>query len=300
MSVSPFMGAGAMVSVRPPTTTFTPGDAPARARGVRGALKAPVPAGARRAGGWRAPVAPPAEGQTALGRVWGRVTGRVLQRQPLPSIPVMRGQLHQWGAPASVLPGVALLAVADTASEAAAVAAFFVSTTGFMAASAFRHRADKLLRREVAESTLEKLGRLDQAMIFLAIAGCYTGIAGLALPPEDSGPLLQMCWTGALLGAGAKAARVPMPRILDVTLYVLLGWAGVLALPELYATLTPREFGLLVSGGLAYTVGGVVYGIKRPDPWPTVFGHHEIFHLLTIVAVAQHYCVIESLVLRHA
>ena len=122
------------------------------------------------------------------------------------------------------------------------------------------------------------LRRLDHASIFLIIAGTYTPFTILLLDGQDARILLTLVWAGALLGVAFRVLWVGAPRWLYLPVYVALGWAAVFWLPTLAARGGAAVFVLIVSGGLLYSAGAVVYGLKRPDPSPRWFGFHEIFH----------------------
>ena len=133
------------------------------------------------------------------------------------------------------------------------------------------------------------LRRLDHASIFLIIAGTYTPFTILLLDGQDARILLTLVWAGALLGVAFRVLWVGAPRWLYLPVYVALGWAAVFWLPTLAARGGAAVFVLIVSGGLLYSAGAVVYGLKRPDPSPRWFGFHEIFHACTLAGFAAHH-----------
>src|SRR5690606_18779776 len=130
--------------------------------------------------------------------------------------------------------------------------------------------------------------RLDHANIFLLIAGTYTPIALTALPLDKGVLLLVIVWSGALLGIGFRVFWLGAPRWAYVPLYVLLGWAAVMYVVDI-ANANVATLVLVIVGGVLYTLGAVVYGLKRPNPVPGVFGFHEIFHSLTVIAFLCHW-----------
>jgi hemolysin III len=134
--------------------------------------------------------------------------------------------------------------------------------------------------------------RLDHSMIFVFIAGTYTPIAALTLSRGAAAAVLAVVWTGALFGVVLQIAWPHAPRWLTVPCYVLLGWVAVFVFPQLLHNAGIAAFVLIAMGGLVYTAGGIVYALKRPNPWPGVFGFHEVFHLCTLVAAACHYVAI--------
>lgn len=141
------------------------------------------------------------------------------------------------------------------------------------------------------------MARLDHATIYLLIAGTYTPYALLALSGAWRVPVLVVVWGGAAAAIVLKFAWVTAPKALAAALAVALGWAGVVALPQLVDELGAAGTTLLLMGGALYTAGAVVYAVRRPDPRPAVFGYHELFHALVVVAAACQYAAIASFVL---
>jgi len=138
------------------------------------------------------------------------------------------------------------------------------------------------------------LKRLDHSMIFVLIAGTYTPFCLLAVNDAWGISLLAVVWTVAAAGVGLKMAWPGAPRWLSVVLYTGVGWLALVALAPLTEWVTPVAGTLLVAGGVLYTLGGAVYALRRPDPFPRVFGYHEVFHLLTVVAATMHFAVVAA------
>jgi hemolysin III len=138
--------------------------------------------------------------------------------------------------------------------------------------------------------------RLDHSMIFVLIAGSYTPICLLGLPPAWGIPLLCIVWVGALAGVLVKQLAFEKLKVLEYALYPILGWIVVVAAPVLLDGLTTTELSLLVAGGLLYTVGIPVLVLEKPDPWPKTFGYHEIWHTFTVAAAGCHFATITLLV----
>ncbi len=135
------------------------------------------------------------------------------------------------------------------------------------------------------------IGRLDHSAIFLLIAGTYTPI-GLLLGPGAGHAALLTVWVGAAAGVGLVVGWAGLPKRLRAAIYVLLGWVVLPVLPALRAAVGDRALALLFAGGFFYTAGAVIYGARRPDPFPRTFGFHEVFHLLVVAAAACHYLVV--------
>jgi len=140
--------------------------------------------------------------------------------------------------------------------------------------------------------------RLDHSTIFLAISGSYTPIAVIALSGWQRSTVLALAWGGTVLGITLQWLPIHVPRWLSTAVYAVVGWVAVLALPQLWESLGPLGFSLVFGGGLAYTLGAVVYALKWPDPWPTVFGYHEVFHLFTLIGAGLHMAAIAFTVMR--
>ncbi|MDY0911342.1 PAQR family membrane homeostasis protein TrhA [Rathayibacter festucae] len=196
--------------------------------------------------------------------------------------PTWRGWIHAGLFPLAIAAGIVLVSVADGAPAKWAATVFAVSSLLLFGNSALYHRFDWSPRTKMI------LKRIDHANIFLLIAGTYTPLAALALPPSQGTLLLVLVWAGALLGIGFRVFWISAPRWLYVPLYLLLGWAAVMYLGPLFEA-SAAMMVLVLVGGLCYSVGAVIYGIKRPNPVPGVFGFHEIFHALTAVAFLCHW-----------
>jgi hemolysin III len=139
--------------------------------------------------------------------------------------------------------------------------------------------------------------RLDHTMIFLLIAGTYTPFALLVLHGTLATAILVAVWGGAIAGIVLNLVWIDAPKWLTAIVYVSLGWVAVLAFPALFDNLGLTPTMLVALGGVLYTVGAVVYALRRPDPVPAVFGYHEVFHALVIAAAAVQYSVIAFFVI---
>jgi hemolysin III len=209
--------------------------------------------------------------------------------------PRLRGWLHVYAAVVSVLAGAALVAVAGAlrgGSAGATTAIYAVTVTLLFGTSALYHRRNWTSRGRAV------MKRLDHSMIFVFIAGTYTPIAALTLPRAEATVVLSVVWAGALSGVALQTAWPHAPRWLAVVCYVALGWVAVLVFPELLSQGGVAAFALIAAGGVIYTVGALVYGVKRPDPWPGTFGFHEVFHACTLLAALCHYVAVWLTVFR--
>ena len=197
--------------------------------------------------------------------------------------PKLRGWLHAATAPLTLAAGIVLIALSPTATTRLGSAVFTASALVLFTASATMHRGRWSPRAGLW------LRRLDHSSIFLLIAGSYTPFTLLLLDGRDRATLLWLVWGGAVAGMAFRVFWTGAPRWLYTPIYLALGWASVFYLPQFAAAATPAVLALIVAGGLVYTAGGLVYGFKRPDPFPAWFGFHEVFHSLTIVAFGTHY-----------
>ena len=149
-----------------------------------------------------------------------------------------------------------------------------------------------LHRGRWSPTTESLLRRLDHANIYLIIAGTYTPFAVLVLPPDQGRILLGIVWGGATAGVIFRVFWQGAPRWLSTTLYVVVGWIVIVFLPGIVDGAGMTVVVLLAVGGVLYSIGAVVYAVKRPDPVPGVFGFHEVFHTLTVAAFATHYAAV--------
>tara|TARA_R110002020_G_scaffold47715_9_gene136007 strand:- start:576 stop:1244 length:669 start_codon:yes stop_codon:yes gene_type:complete len=196
--------------------------------------------------------------------------------------PTWRGWIHAATFPIAIVAGIVLIVLADGTAAKWSSAIFLATSMLLFGTSALYHRFDWSTRAKAV------LKRIDHANIFLLIAGTYTPIAVLALPPEKATLLLSLVGGGALLGILFRVFWVGAPRWLYVALYIVLGWAAVMYIGDLFAA-NAVMMTLVVVGGLLYTFGAVVYALKRPNPWPGHFGFHEIFHVCTVLAFLCHW-----------
>ena len=202
--------------------------------------------------------------------------------------PRLRGWLHTFAFFGALLAGAALVPLAAMLGARAGVpvAVYCLTICGLFGVSALYHR------RRWSPRGWRIMKRLDHSMIFLFIAGTYTPFALLAVPEPTGYWILGTVWAGALAGVALKLVWPTAPRWLGVPIYVALGWVAVFVFTDILRTSGVVSLVLLAVGGLLYTIGGITYATKRPDPWPGTFGYHEVFHAMTIVAAICHYVAV--------
>ena len=205
--------------------------------------------------------------------------------------PLLRGWIHLVAFFVSIPAGVVLVLLARGPTARVAASIYALSLTAVFGASAAYHRV-----RWSPEAN-RRMKRLDHSMIFVLIAGSYTPISILVLHGTWSVVILSIAWTGAALGVILKLARIDGLHVVTGILYMGLGWLATIALPQLFRGMTLPELLLMVTGGLLYTAGAIVFAGRRPDPSPATFGFHEVWHAFMVAAAACHFTMI-ALVLR--
>lgn len=204
--------------------------------------------------------------------------------------PRWRGLLHAWAFWISIPAVVALTIATDTPSTKAAVMVYGGSVLAVYGVSAAYHRLARTARAQ------RLMRRLDHSMIFVLIAGTYTPVCLVALPRSWWVPLLTVVWTTAAVGIALKVWGTAKVMRISNGLYVVLGWLALVALPVFLRTVAAPALGLMVLGGVLYSVGAVVFLLRRPDPVPSVFGYHEVWHLFTLLAGASHFGMVALVV----
>jgi hemolysin III len=197
--------------------------------------------------------------------------------------PRLRGWLHAVTAPLTLAAGIVLIVLSPTAHTKVGSAVFAASAMVLFTVSAIYHRGTWSPR------VWGVLRRFDHANIFLLIAGSYTPFTLLLLEGSARTVLLSVVWAGAALGIVFRVFWTGAPRWLYTPIYIALGWAAVFFFADFVENAGTAVLTLMVVGGGLYTLGGLVYGLKRPNPWPAWFGFHEVFHTLTILAFIAHY-----------
>ncbi|MGA4670908.1 PAQR family membrane homeostasis protein TrhA [Propionibacteriaceae bacterium Y1923] len=200
--------------------------------------------------------------------------------------PRLRGWLHTGMTPLAFLGGLVLIIFTPTIGGRVAVAVYLLSALLLFGNSAVYHRGTW------SERTTRLLRRFDHANIFVFIAGTYTPLAVQLLEGRSRVALLVLIWVAAALGVGFRVLWLSAPRWLYTALYLLMGWAAVGWLGQFWTNGGPLVVALIIAGGLVYSLGAVVYARKRPNPSPTWFGFHEIFHAATVVAALCHFAAI--------
>jgi hemolysin III len=231
-------------------------------------------------------IAPGSRGDDGAAHRIGEAVGDAVSDAVAAVKPRLRGWLHAGTFPLAVAAGIVLICVAPTPEGRAAASVFTVTAGLLFGTSAVYHRGTWSPRVQ------RLLKRLDHSNIFLIIAGSYTPFAALLLSPGRARTLLLIVWLGALAGVLFRVFWVGAPRWLYTPVYIALGWVAVIYLPDFLRAGGVALLTLIVVGGLLYTVGGVVYALKRPNPSPRWFGFHEVFHAFTVAAFAVHYVAV--------
>jgi len=209
--------------------------------------------------------------------------------------PRLRGVLHQWAFFVSVAAGAVLIAVAPDGEARLATSIYAVTVVGLFGVSAIYHRVNW-----VSASARRWMRRLDHSMIFLLIAGTYTPFALLVLKGTLGTAVLIAVWGGALAGIVLNLIWVEAPKPVTAVVYLVLGWVAVVVFPDMASELGVVATALVAAGGVLYSLGAIVYALQRPDPAPAVFGYHEVFHLLVVVAAALQWAAVAFYVLPAA
>ena len=207
--------------------------------------------------------------------------------------PRLRGWIHAATVPLAAAAFVVLISLSPTAATKLGSTVFAASAVMLFSVSAVYHRGTWSPRVKVL------LRRFDHANIFVLIAGSYTPFAILFLHGSARTTLLVVVWVAALSGMFFRVFWTDAPRWLHTPLYMALGWTAVFFIPSFVdgsepfgGTVAVTVLVLVAAGGVLYTVGGVVYGFQKPDPWPRWFGFHEVFHSFTIAAFVCHYVAV--------
>ncbi|MEV4821728.1 hemolysin III family protein [Micromonospora sp. NPDC049274] len=203
--------------------------------------------------------------------------------------PRMRGWLHTYAFFVAVVCGIVLCSIAATRpgwAPLVSCAIYSLTVCGLFGTSALYHR------RVWSERGYQVMRRMDHCMIFVFIAGTYTPLCAMLLSTRQATVMLALVWGGALAGVALKVIWPHAPRWVSAPLYLALGWVAVAMLPQILHGGGVAALVLLITGGAIYSVGAIFYALRRPNPWPTVFGHHEFFHACTLLAALCHHIAI--------
>lgn len=206
--------------------------------------------------------------------------------------PRLRGWIHAGMTPLVIIVGITLVALSPTPAARWSTAVFGLTTTILFGTSGVYHRG------HWSHRTHAILRRIDHSNIFLVIAGTYTPLAVLLLPATTARTLLITVWAGALIGIGMRVFWLSAPRWLYVPIYIALGWVAVAFLPSFWDAGGAAVTLWVMAGGIAYTLGAVVYALKWPNPSPRWFGFHEIFHVGTLLGYGCHAVAIFLVILH--
>ncbi|MBC7660830.1 MAG: hemolysin III family protein [Chitinophagaceae bacterium] len=203
--------------------------------------------------------------------------------------PLLRGRFHEAAAFISLGACLMLLDLCRSSGEFTTVTIYSLSLVGLFTSSAIYHRV------HWGEKARSIMRRIDHAAIFALIAGTTTPVFYLTLPDPDNHKAIALIWTVAAVGIIQSIFWINAPKWLAAILYVAAGWLGFPFISAMSHVLGTSGITLMLSGGIIYTVGALIYGLKKPNPWPQIFGYHEIFHILVGVAAICHFILIKHL-----
>ena len=204
--------------------------------------------------------------------------------------PMLRGWLHLFCFFATIPAGIWLVIEASSGTSRAAAAVYVLGLLALFGASGTYHR------RRWSATWRARLKRVDHGAIFVMIAGTYTPVCLVALGGVLGTLMLVSVWIGAITGVVLAAAGIAERRLVGALRYVALGWAAVGVMPALVHRISAGQLALIVAGGVIYTVGVIVLGSRRPNPFPRVFGYHEVWHVMVVAAAVCHFLAIQSFV----
>lgn len=200
--------------------------------------------------------------------------------------PRLRGKTHLVAAPLTLVAGAFILFLNPDPIVRISVGIFILSAINLFALSALYHVGNW------SPVIKQRLRRLDHSNIYILIAGTYTPVAVLLLDEESSRILLIVIWVAAVLGVVLSTLWITAPRFLSVAVYLLMGWASLAYIPQILEAGGVVVLTFIALGGVAYSIGGLIYALKRPNISPTWFGFHELFHAFTILAFIFHFTAI--------
>jgi hemolysin III len=203
--------------------------------------------------------------------------------------PILRGRIHAVAFFVAIPAAIALVVASGGVEAKVAASTYGFTLVLLFAASSAYHRFGR-------GRTLEWLRRLDHSSIFLLIAGSYTPVCLIALSGWWASVLLVAVWTAAIVGVLLKLFRFEHSHKLGFALYLTMGWALIAALPGLVTNLDTSTLALLFAGGLLYTIGAIVLATRFPNPFPRIFGYHEVWHVMVVAAASLHYLAIRGVI----
>lgn len=199
--------------------------------------------------------------------------------------PLLRGVSHQVFFFVSLVAGALLVLAAPNADARVGCAIYSASLAMLLGTSALYHRPTWSLRARA------RMRRLDHSAIFVLIAGTYTPLA-LTLPPDTARVMLTVAWVGAAIGVARALFWINAPKWLVAVLALAMGWLALLYLPTVGRVAGTPVLVWMGAGGVLYSLGALTYALKRPDPWPRVFGYHEVFHAFVVAAAVCHFVAV--------
>lgn len=205
--------------------------------------------------------------------------------------PRLRGLSHYYAFFISLAAGTVLVATAPRGIGTWTALVYALSISAMLGASSLLHRGSWTIEQA------RILTKLDHTCIYLLIAGTYTPISLIVLSGVIRVLVFSVVWLGAIVGIALEWLWYRPPRGWVTTNYIAVGWVALIALPQLWTSLGVAGFLLVFLGGMSYTVGAVIHAARRPDPWPEVFGYHELFHVFVLVALVLHFAAIAFVVL---
>jgi len=200
------------------------------------------------------------------------------------SKPKLRGWLHAFSTPTVLVAAIVLVAIAHSVSQRIAVSIFGFTALSLFGTSAVYH----ISNGRIAQQITKVLKRIDHANIFLIIAGTYTPLALMLLPGNRARLILTIVWSGAIAGVLMQLFWHNAPRWMSAPVYLALGWVAVGFMRDFAAFGGTAIVALIIAGGVAYSVGAIIYAIKKPNPSLKWFGFHEVFHAFTVLGFAAH------------
>ncbi len=214
------------------------------------------------------------------------VTDHALADAPAALRPALRGSMHRWSVPVAIALTVIVAVRVDTGGQLAAMIVYGVCVTAMLAVSGTYHA------RRLAHRERRFLRRLDHTMILVGIAGTYTAVITLAFDGTTRVVLLVIAWSFVVVGGAIRMLWLDAPAGLIAAVYLVAGWQALLDIPAYVDALDAAELTMIAVGGGLYSLGAIIYSLKRPNPWPAVFGFHEVFHTCVVLGAACHWVAV--------